>query len=469
MSNLDILFNPKSIAIIGASQKHASVGNGIVRSLSEGGVFKNRYCKPFKGKIYPVNPHEERILGHKVYKSINMIKGNVDMAIIAVSAKIVPDILTECAKKKVKAAIVVSAGFSEMGDEGKILQEKINKIAKESGILLVGPNCLGIIRTWSDLNASFAPCMPPRGNIGFISQSGALADSIIDWAIDERYGMSTIISYGNGAMLDAADFMEWLSNDDKTKAITLYIEGLKDPLKFLRIAKEVTKKKPVIVIKGGRTDEGQKAISSHTGSLAGSYEIYEAMFKQAGIFIADTVEELFDTAKALANQPVVKENSIVIITNGGGAGVLTADYCRELGVNLAVLKESTLKKLDESGVMHKAYSRRNPLDLVGDALPKRYEAALNILLAEDYIHGAIVLQTLQTMTEPIEDAKVIIAAHRRFPEKPIICTYMGGKYSEGGINILEENGIPDFNDPKKTVRGMKALIKRGVQLKQLNR
>ena len=466
MNNLDKIFNPKSVAIIGASEKENSVGNGLIKNITQGGVFKNKYCKPFKGKIYPINPNHENMMGLKCYKSILDIKNEVDLAIIAVPAKFVTGVMNDCAKKKVSGVIVISAGFSEIGEEGKKLQDEFMEVAKKAKIPVIGPNCLGIIRTPSDLNASFAPSMPPRGNIGFISQSGALADSIIDWSIEERYGMSTIISYGNAADIDASDLLEWLGEDKSTDAITIYIEGLKNPLKFMEVAKKVTKKKPVIVIKGGRTEEGQKAISSHTGSLAGSYEIYEAMFKQSGVIVADTVEELFDTAKALANQPAPEENSVVIVTNGGGAGVLTADYCRSLGVNLAELKASTIKNLDNTKKMHPAYSKRNPLDIIGDALPERYEAAIGTVLSEDYIHGVIVLQTLQTMTDPIKDAEIIIDLHKRYPKKPVICVYMGGKYSDAGAKLLEENGIPDYNDPKKAVKAMKSLIDRSVYLKR---
>lgn len=467
MNNLNIMFNPQSIAVIGASRKPNTVGNGILKSLKEGGVFKNKYSLPYKGKIYPINPKADIILGMKAYKSVLSVSGKIDLAIIAVPAKLVHDIIKECAKKNVKGAIIISAGFGELGKDGRLLQDKIISIAKHAKINIIGPNCLGIIRPHSNLNASFAPCMPPKGNIGFISQSGALADSIIDWAVEERYGMSTLVSYGNSADLDAADFLEWMAKDPKTKAITMYIEGLADPLKFMRIAKKVTKQKPVIVIKGGRTDEGQKAISSHTGSLAGNYDIYKAMFMQSGVIVADTVEEMFDTAKALANQPAPKQNAIAIITNGGGAGVLCADYCNEFGINLVELKEPTIKKLDNTKKMHPAYSKRNPLDIIGDALPERYKAAIDVLLAEDYIHGIIVLQTLQTMTDVIADAKIIINASKKYPKKTILCTYMGGKYSEAGIKYLEEHGIPDFNDPRKAALAMKALIERGTR-KKLN-
>lgn len=457
---LKAIFDPESIALIGASRKKGSVGYGILTNLLKGGTFKSAYCKGFSGKVYPVNPKAKSVLGKRCYKDLKSIKGKVDLAIIAVPAKFCPGVMKQCVDKGVKGAIVISAGFGEYGEKGKQLQREMVEIARKGGIRIVGPNCLGVLRMKNSMNASFAPTMPPKGSIAFASQSGALADSVIDWAVEERYGFSTIISYGNKADLDVYDFMQYLADDPETKVITCYIEGVKDGRRLIDIAKKVTKKKPVIALKAGRGTAGTKAISSHTGSLAGSYKIYEAAFRQSGIIIADTVEELFDMAKALAEQPKLKKNSIGIVTNGGGCGVLTADYCEEFGVGLAELKKSTLKKLERGGKMHPAYSARNPLDIVGDALPDRYKVAIDTLLSEDYIHGLIVIQTLQTMTDPIENAKIVIKAHKKYPDKPIICTYMGGRFSEKGINYLEDHNIPDFNDPRKAAKAMWALLQK---------
>ncbi len=466
LKKLDSLFKPKSIALIGASRDEKSVGHGILRNLVKGCNYECRYCMPFEGKIFPVNPNASEILGLKCYPSIKSIRDEIDLAIIAVPSKIVPFVAKECAEKKVKAVVVISAGFAELNGEGKKLQEELLKILRKANIPLVGPNCLGIIRPASKMNASFAPTTPPEGNVAFVSQSGALADSIIDWAIEARYGFSTIISYGNKADLDVHDFMRWLEKDKETRVITLYIEGIDDGRKFIEVASKTARKKPVIALKAGRTDAGIKAISSHTGSLAGSYNIYLAAFKQSGVLAADTIEEMFDNAKAFANQPLPKLNSIAIVTNGGGCGVMCADYCESFGVKLAELKPTTIKKLDKSGKMHPACSRKNPLDIVGDALPERYEAAINILLAENYIYGLIVIQTLQTMTDPLENAKIIIEAKKKHPEKPIICVYMGGKFSKEGSNLLEQHGIPDYNDLRKAAKAMEALVRRAEFLKR---
>ena len=449
------LFEPRSVAVIGASQRNKSVGYGVVKSLVSGGVFKTKYAKSFKGKIYPINPKTKNILGQKCYSDITQVSGIVDLAIICVPAKIVLPVIKQCVKKKVKFAVIISAGFGELGAKGKKLQENITKVAKKGKLRVVGPNCLGIINTHHCLNASFAPTMPPKGEVSFITQSGALADSIIDWEVKEAYGMDKLISLGNQSDLNISDFLEYLGNDKTTKAIAVYIEGLKDGRRFLHTAKKVVKKKPIVVIKAGRSSSGSRAVSSHTGSLAGSYKIYEAAMKQAGIEVAKNVEELFEIAKAFSMQPSC-DNGIGIITNGGGCGVLCADACEENDIEVVPFKEKMLRKIDKK--MHPAYSRHNPLDIVGDALPERYEIALDAVLAEPYVKGAIVIQTLQTMTDGEANAKVVIKMHRKYPKKPILCCFMGGWFSAKGIRVLEEGGIPNFEDVSRAARVMKALI-----------
>jgi len=466
VKNLDAIFNPKSIAVIGASRDINSVGYGILKNIVRGCVFESEHCRPFKGRVYAVNPNATEILKIASYPKITDITDDVDLAVIAVPAKIVPAVMKDCVNKGVKAIIVISAGFAELGKEGKKLQDDIKEIAEKAKIPLMGPNCLGIIRPSASINASFAPSTPPEGNIAFISQSGAIADSIIDWAIEHMFGFSTVVSYGNKAMLDATDFLEWLAKDEETKAIAIYMEGIDDGKRFMEVAEKVSKIKPIVVLKAGRTEKGTKAISSHTGSLAGSYEVYKAAFKQTNVILADTIEDLFDISKALANQPACKDGNIAIVTNGGGCGVLAADYCAELGLNVVELKKSTISKLDKTGKMHPAYSRSNPLDIVGDALPDRYYAAIDTLLNENYISGLIVIQTLQTMTNPEEDANDIIELSKKYPGKPIICAYMGGRFSKRGRYILESKGIPDFNDIKKAAKAMWALVERGRILKK---
>ncbi|MFH0922539.1 MAG: CoA-binding protein, partial [Candidatus Micrarchaeota archaeon] len=445
--------------VIGASHEPQSVGYGILKSLVKGSVLPSPFARAFSGKVYAVNPNATEILETPCFKRITDIKENIDLAVISVPAKIVPVVLRDCAKKKVKAVVIVSAGFGELGKEGKKIEAEILEIARNAKMRLLGPNCLGIINPETGLNASFGLSVPkPGGGIAFVSQSGALADSVIDWALDEMYAFRALVSLGNSADLDAADFVDWFAQDASTKVITIYLEGIKDGRKFFESVRTcVSKGKPVIILKGGRAAAGIKAVSSHTGALSGEYRVFESAMRQAGAFVAESLEDMFDQAKALAQQPKAKKNAIVIVTNGGGAGVLCADWCEKYGVNLAALTPETVKKLDLTGKMHPAYSRANPLDLVGDALPDRYETSLNTLLSEDYISGVIVLQTLQTMTDPMQDARVVIEANKRFADKPMVCVFMGGKYSKESIRLLAKNNVPDYNDPKKAAKAMAAL------------
>ncbi|HIG98483.1 TPA: hypothetical protein HA231_03610 [Candidatus Woesearchaeota archaeon] len=457
-------FSPSSIAVIGASRAPDSVGQSIMRNLTVGCVHRCEYCRPFLGKIFPVNPFTTEVLGINAYPSVLKVPEPVDLAIIAVPHDTVPGVVDECIRKKVKAVIIVSAGFGEFNDNGRRLQLKIAGKLEKARIPLLGPNCLGLIRPSQSLNASFAPSMPPKGGVAFVSQSGAIADSVIDWAIQSRYGFSTIISYGNKAMLDCCDFFGFLADDPETKAVALYTEGLNNGRDFFEKLRALVARKPVVILKGGRTASGIAAAATHTASITGGARIFEAAVEQAGAFMACTVEELFDLAKVLAEQPACMGNGVGIVTNGGGCGVICSDYCDELGVKLPQLSRDALKTLDKSGIMHPAYSRRNPLDIVGDAMPDRFGLALAAMLGEPGIHGVIVIQTLQAMTNPVLDAKAIADAHAAFPGKPVISCFMGGRFSRKGIHYLDNRHIPDFNDIRKAVIAIKALIERGNYL-----
>ncbi|NYZ74974.1 CoA-binding protein [Candidatus Micrarchaeota archaeon] len=456
-TNLDEILAPKSIAVIGASRDPASVGQGVLKSLVLGCFMESGFCKPFKGKVFPVNPKADEILGLKCYPSIKSIPEDVDLAVVCVPAPIVSAVAKECVEKKVKGIVVISAGFAELGAEGKARQDELLKTCRDAGIRLIGPNCLGFLRPPAEVNASFALSSPPAGGVAFITQSGAIADSVIDWAIRERYAFSAIISVGNAADLGIADFVEWAARDSATKVITLYVEGVSDGRRLMQAIRSASRTKPVVILKAGRTASGLEAVASHTGSMAGSFQVFSAAMKQAGAVVADSIEEMFDLAKALAEQPRLKQNAVAIITNGGGAGVLCADYCAQYGLNLVALKPETIAKLDASGKMHAAYSRRNPLDIVGDALADRYKAAVEILLDESYVYGLIVVQTLQTMTQSVADASLLIEAQKKHPEKPIVSVFMGGKFSAEAVSLLESNNVPDFNDPKKAAMAMAVL------------
>lgn len=449
MKELDKIFNPRSVAVIGATDRPQSVGLGLCKNLLQGKE---------KRDLYFVNPNRDQVLDYETFPKITSIEESVDLAVIAVPAQIVPQVVKECCQKKVGSVIIISAGFAETGKEGQELQDRILEMAKEAEIPLVGPNCLGIIRPSEKLNATFAPATPRAGKIGFISQSGALIDAVIDRSLIENYGFSSIISYGNEADLKLQDFLEWVNDDKETKVVALYLEAIKDGREFMDIAKKVLKKKPIVALKAGKTKAGKKAVSSHTAALAGSAKIYSGVFKQLGILEVQTLEGLFDVSKALAWQPR-SENGIGVVTNGGGAGILAADFCQKLGIKLPDLSPKTLEKLEQSGKMNPAFSKRNPLDIVGDALAGGYRVAIEALLSQSNVRGLIVVQTPQVMTEVEKNAKVIIEAQNKFPEKPIICCFMGGKITKPGIDLLEKNKISNYPDPKRAAQAMEALIK----------
>ncbi|MCX6738023.1 MAG: CoA-binding protein, partial [Candidatus Parcubacteria bacterium] len=354
---LDYLFNPKTIAVIGATDRVGSVGRGLVKNL----------LNKSKRKILLVNPNRKLVFGIKTLPSVLVIREKIDLAIIAVPTQVVLKIINECIQKRVKSVIIISSGFAETGQKGAILQNQIKQALNRENTAFVGPNCLGVLRPCIGLNASFAPMSPNKGNIALISQSGAIVDAIIDASTDKSWGFSMIASYGNEAGLSLIDFLKWARDDSKTKVIALYLEGLKNGRQFFETAKEVSTKKPIIILKGGKNPSSQKAVSSHTGALAGEAKIYSVAFKQAGLIEVSSIQELLDVSKALSWQPKCK-NGIGIITNGGGAGILAADYCYQLGIKLPKPNQATLKKIENSKLMHPSYSKSNPLDIVGDAL-----------------------------------------------------------------------------------------------------
>jgi len=449
---MNSLFNPKAIALIGATDRKGSVGFGISKNLLEGKA---------RRKIFFVNPYQKTVLKRKTYPSILSIKEKIDLAIIAIPSNVILETVKEVAKKKVNWAIIISSGFSETGKEGSELQKKVAAILKKAKVGLIGPNCLGIIRPSSKMNASFAPAMPKSGGIGFISQSGALIDSVVDQSLFEGYGFSSLISYGNGADLNICDFLKILEKDKETKSIALYLESIKEGRKFIEIAKKVNKKKPIVVLKGGKTMVGRKAASLHTASLAGNEKIYSAAFKQAGIFQVNTISELLAVSLGLSMaKSCAKGKSIAIITNGGAAGVIAADWAEKLKLFLAPLDKKTIKKLKSSKVFSKSTNFSNPLDIIGDALTIRYKKAIDILMQQKNIYGIIVIQTLQIMTDVKKNAETISALARKYKEKPIICCFMGGKLTLPGIEILRKNNIPNYNDPYLAVLAMKALIRK---------
>ncbi len=442
---MDSIFNPNSVAVIGATDREGSVGLELCQNLMRG-----------EQDLFFVNPNRDEVLGEKTYPSIKDIEQEIDLVVIAVPPEIVLEVAEEI--PDVGGAIVISAGFGESGEAGQEREKKLKKIFEEKDIPLLGPNCLGVISPSNDLNASFAPAMPEKGNVAFLSQSGALIDSVIDKSLLEGYGFSTLVSFGNQADINVRDLLSYFKEDSETEAIALYLEGVEKGKDFIKKAKEVTQEKPVVVLKAGVTEEGKEAVGSHTGSLAGDPQIYEAAFRQAGIFQVHTLEQLLKTSLALAWQPSCS-NNIGIVTNGGACGVMATDWCGKYEVNLTELSEETLNELEQSEVMNPAFSKRNPLDIVGDASAERYEVAIDTLLKQEDIEGLIVIQTLQAMTDSEKNAEVIVQAQEN-SDKPILPCFIGGEKTKAGVDILWENEIPNFTEPQRAVLAMKSLIHR---------
>jgi len=439
------MFNPDSIAVIGASRDVGSVGHSILVNLK----------KTYKGRIYPVNPRAEMIEGLKVYKSVKEIPDKIDLAIVVVPNKIVPSVLEECGQKKVKYVIVISAGFRETGTEGARLERECLGIVKEYSMRMLGPNCLGIIDTHTPMNATFAAGMAKKGNIAFMSQSGALCTAILDWTLVENVGFSKFVSLGNKADLNEKDFLLEFHRDEKTEVILAYLEGIKEGRKFIEIAKEVSKKKPIIVLKSGTSRAGLRAVSSHTGTLAGSEVAYETAFKQFGILRARSIEDMFDWAKAFSTQPRIRGDRIAIVTNAGGPGILATDACEKEGLKLARFKDETVKRL--RSVLPPAANFYNPVDVLGDARPDRYKHALEAVIEDEGVDGILCIVTPQAMTGSDEIADVIVEVSRKY-RKPILCSFMGGELMEKGIKILRENGIPNYPDPERAAKTFRAMV-----------
>ncbi len=458
MHELDYFFYPKSIAVIGGSERPGTIGRALMENLLKG---------KYKGKVYPVNIKGGTVFGLKVYKSIREIDDEIDLAIFAIPAKVIPQVMEECGSKGVKAALIISAGFSETGEEGRRLEAKVVEIARRYGIRIIGPNCLGIYNAENGLDTIFNPSdrqdKPKMGSIAFLSQSGALGAAILDWAAMEDIGMSKFISYGNAADVDESDLIEYLGQDEKTKVIALYIEGAKNGRKFLEACSKVSKLKPIVALKAGKTERGVMAVSSHTGSLAGSYQIYSAVFKQTGVIKAESLRELFAKAKALALQKPAKGRSIAIVTNGGGAGVLATDASESMGLKLATLSKDTVEKLREK--LPQMASTRNPVDILGDAPASRYKHAIEIVLEDPSVHGLIVIMLFQS---PALDAEEMVEVFKRISkksEKPIIGCAPGGRYAEKYAREIEATtGVPVYKTPLEAVYAMHALVERGELL-----
>ncbi|MEM1413795.1 MAG: acetate--CoA ligase family protein [Myxococcota bacterium] len=455
-------FQPASVAVVGASRDPDAVGHAVLENLLFGQKGSRDREAGFPGPVYAVNRSGGEVLGVPAYESLAAIGAPVELIVVAIPPRFIAGLMDEAAACGVKAAIVISAGFGELGTEGQALQDAMRDRARAHGIRVVGPNCLGVMRPDQKLNASFGAGAPEPGAIGLLSQSGALVTGVVSYAERERFGLSTAVSLGAKADVDDEDVLEYLAHDDATKALAIYVEAFKEPRRFVKLAAAISAKKPLVAIKGGTSAAGAAAASSHTGSLAGSHAAYDAALAQAGVLQARTVGEFLAWSRALSAQPPAHGKHLCIVTNAGGPGVIAADVADRYGLELARLAPSTLEKLD--AVLPNVWSRNNPVDVIGDATPERYRDALAILGEADEVDGLVVIMTVQAMTDPATTAEAIAQAVAEL-RVPVTASFIGLIGTDVG-HYLDERGIPEFNLPEHAVSAMAALMRRGEQLRR---
>lgn len=442
---LEVMFKPQSVAVIGATERAGSVGRTILWNL---------ISTSFGGTIFPINPNRSNILGIKAYPNVAAVPDSIDLAVIVTPAKTVPGIISECVAKGVKAAIVISAGFKEIGPVGEALEQEILAIARKGGMRIIGPNCLGVMNPITGLNATFASTMARPGTVGFISQSGALLTAILDWSFRENVGFSAFVSIGSMLDVGWGDLIYYLGDDPNTKSIVLYMESIGDARYFLSAAREVALTKPIIVIKPGRTEEAAHAAASHTGSLTGSDEVLAAAFRRSGVLRVDSISDLFNMAEVLAKQPLPRGPRLTIVTNAGGPGVLATDALITAGGELAPISDEAMTQYNDLLPPH--WSRNNPVDILGDADAERYAEAIKIASNDPNSDGTLVILTPQAMTNPTETARVLSDQFARpagyIYGKPILASWMGGSEVSSGEAMLNKANIPTFTYPDMAAR-----------------
>jgi acetyltransferase len=437
---LDSLFSPKNIALIGATETVGSVGRTIMWNL---------ISNPFGGAVFPVNPKRPSVLGVKAYPDIASVPEPIELAVVVTPAYTVPKIIAECSSAGVKGAIIISAGFKETGRQGAELERQILGYARRGNMRIIGPNCLGVMNPISGLNATFAAAMAHRGNVGFISQSGALCTAVLDWSLKENVGFSAFVSIGSMLDVGWGDLIYYLGDDPNTNSIVIYMETVGDARSFLSAAREVANTKPIIVIKPGRTEAAAKAAASHTGSLTGSDEVLEVAFRRAGVLRVNTIAELFYMAEVLSKQPQPSGNRLIVLTNAGGPGVLAADSLITSEGRLASLSPETMQAFNQ--LLPAAWSHNNPVDILGDASAERYAKALEIAAQNPESDGMLVILTPQDMTDPTQTAEQVVASAKNL-NKPILASWMGGTGVEEGERILNRANIPSFPYPDTATR-----------------
>ncbi|HIE30990.1 MAG TPA: acetyl-CoA synthetase [Methanosarcinales archaeon] len=442
MAMLSRILEPDSIAVIGASSNREKWGYRILRNIITGG---------YSGKVHPVNPNKDEILGMRCYPTVIDLPKGADLGIIVVPAPKVPLVLEECGRAGIEGIVIVSAGFSEIGEMER--ENRISGIAMEYGIRMIGPNTFGFINTHLNLNASIIPEMSERGGISFITQSGTFGLALVDWAVSQQMGLSLVVGVGNKADVDDSDLLEYFSADSHTKPIMMYIEGIDKGRRFIDVASMV--KKPVIALKTGRSRAGRRATLSHTGSLAGTDRIYDAAFKQAGVIRARVIEELFDSAHALSMcKPA--DDGIGIISNGGGAAILAADLSEDLGLHLTDLSGGTIRML--KGVLPAIATPGNPLDTAGDASYDMFKDVLSIMLSDPGINAVLVIYVHAEMVDPCIPAEAVIDVRERC-DKPVLTSWIGGKGLGTAIKLLKEKGIPHYPVPERAVLALNSLVR----------
>jgi acetyltransferase len=454
-SQLDVFFQPKSVAVIGASESAGSVGRIILWNL---------ISSPFGGTVYPVNPKRASILGIRAYPNVAALPEPVELAVIITRADAVPATIRECATAGVKGAVIISAGFRETGPRGVQLEEEILRDARAAGMRLIGPNCLGVMCPVTGFNATFAHTIARSGNVAFISQSGAMCTAILDWSLREKVGFSAFVSVGSMLDVGWGNLIDHLGDDPHTRSIVIYMESVGEAASFLSAAREVALSKPIIVIKAGRTEAAAKAAASHTGSLSGSDEVLEAAFRRVGVLRLNSISEIFYMTEVLAKQPRPEGPKLAIVTNAGGPGVLATDALLSMGGELAKLAPETSAALDK--VLPAHWSRNNPIDVIGDADPERYEHAIQIVAKDPEVDGLLVIMTPQGVTAPTAIAQKV-CAYAKLGGKPILASWMGGTETAEGERLLNEAGIPTFPFPDTAARMFAYMWKYSYNLRAL--
>jgi acetyl-CoA synthetase (ADP-forming) len=447
MSELDTMFCPKSIAVIGASKNPKKIGYELVSNILAGG---------YEGRLYPVNPEGADVMGLKSYTSVKLIPSEVNLAVIAVPAVYVPDIIEECGQKGIKSLIVISSGFKEIGNAE--LEERVLSIVRKYGMRMLGPNVFGLYYAPSRLNATFGISRVFPGSIAFITQSGALGVAMMGWTNLYHIGVSAVVSIGNKADIEDADMLDYFENDDRTKAVLMYIEGVKDGRRLMDSLKKITIKKPVVVLKSGRTEKGASAAASHTGSLAGSDQIYEVAFRQSGALRALDFVQAFDWVKLMTMQPPPPNENCLIITNGGGVGVMTTDACEELGITVWSLPDDL--QAEFKNFMPVFGNFRNPIDLTGQAYEDSYYGSVEIAMKDRRIGSIIVLYCQTSITDPVSIAKSItdICESQRC-DKTVVTSFVGGPQCEEAMRKLDERSVPTYPIPERAVSALAAYYR----------